>query len=158
MSLTARIQEDMKTAMRGGDKRRLGVIRLILAAIKQREVDERIVLDDTQVTVVLDKMLKQRRESISQYEQAGRTDLVEQEQFEMEVVQAYLPQPLSPAEIDTLIGQAIAETGASGIKDMGKVMALLKPQLQGRADMSAVSATDQGQAGRLTNLSCAQRR
>lgn len=147
MSLTARIQEDMKTAMRGGDKRRLGVIRLILAAIKQREVDERIVLDDTQVTVVLDKMLKQRRESISQYEQAGRTDLVEQEQFEMEVVQAYLPQPLSPAEIDTLIGQAIAETGASGIKDMGKVMALLKPQLQGRADMSAVSAQIKAKLG-----------
>ena len=104
MSLTARIQEDMKTAMRASDKRRLGVIRLILAAIKQREVDERIVLDDTQVTVVLDKMLKQRRESISQYEQAGRTDLAEQEQFEMGVIQAYLPQPLSPAEIDALIG------------------------------------------------------
>ena len=147
MSLTARIQEDMKTAMRGGDKRRLGVIRLILAAIKQREVDERIVLDDTQVTVVLDKMLKQRRESISQYEQAGRTDLVEQEQFEMGVIQAYLPQPLSPAEIDALIGQAIAETGASGIKDMGKVMALLKPQLQGRADMSAVSAQIKAKLG-----------
>jgi len=147
MSLTARIQEDMKTAMRGGDKRRLGVIRLILAAIKQREVDERIVLDDTQVTVVLDKMLKQRRESISQYEQAGRTDLVEQEQFEMGVIQAYLPQPLSPAEIDVLIGQAIAETGANGIKDMGKVMALLKPQLQGRADMSAVSAQIKAKLG-----------
>jgi len=147
MSLTARIQEDMKTAMRGGDKRRLGVIRLILAAIKQREVDERIVLDDTQVTVVLDKMLKQRRESISQYEQAGRTDLVEQEQFEMGVIQAYLPQPLSPTEIDTLIGQAITETGAGGIKDMGKVMALLKPELQGRADMSAVSAQIKAKLG-----------
>lgn len=147
MSLTARIQEDMKTAMRGGDKRGLGVIRLILAAIKQREVDERIVLDDTQVTVVLDKMLKQRRESISQYEQAGRTDLAEQEQFEMGVIQAYLPQPLSLAEIDTLIGQAIAETGAGGIKDMGKVMALLKPQLQGRADMSAVSAQIKAKLG-----------
>jgi len=147
MSLTARIQEDMKSAMRASDKRRLGVIRLILAAIKQREVDERIVLDDTQVTVVLDKMLKQRRESISQYEQAGRTDLVEQEQFEMGVIQAYLPQPLSPAEIDALIGQAITETGASGIKDMGKVMALLKPQLQGRADMSAVSAQIKAKLG-----------
>ena len=147
MSLTARIQEDMKAAMRASDKRRLGVIRLILAAIKQREVDERIVLDDTQVTIVLDKMLKQRRESISQYEQAGRTDLVEQEQFEMEVIQTYLPQPLSPAEIDVLIGQAIAETGASGIKDMGKVMALLKPQLQGRADMSAVSAQIKAKLG-----------
>jgi len=147
MSLTARIQEDMKSAMRASDKRRLGVIRLILAAIKQREVDERIVLDDTQVTVVLDKMLKQRRESISQYEQAGRTDLAEQEQFEMGVIQAYLPQPLSPAEIDTLIGQAITETGASGIKDMGKVMALLKPQLQGRADMTAVSGQIKAKLG-----------
>jgi uncharacterized protein YqeY len=147
MSLKARIQEDMKSAMRGGDKRRLGIIRLILAAIKQREVDERIELDDVQVTVVLDKMLKQRRESLSQYEQAGRADLAEQEQYEMGVVQAYLPQPLSPAEIDTLIGQAITETGANGIKDMGKVMALLKPQLQGRADMSAVSALIKAKLG-----------
>ncbi|MBI5041079.1 MAG: GatB/YqeY domain-containing protein [Gammaproteobacteria bacterium] len=147
MSLKARIQEDMKTAMRGGDKRRLGIVRLILAAIKQREVDERIELDDVQVTVVLDKMLKQRRESLSQYEQAGRADLAEQEQYEMEVVQAYLPQPLSPAEVDNLIGQAITETGASGIKDMGKVMALLKPQLQGRADMSAVSAQIKAKLG-----------
>jgi hypothetical protein len=137
----------MKNAMRGGDKRRLGVIRLILAAIKQREIDERIELDDAQVTVVLDKMLKQRRESLSQYEQAGRADLAEQEQYEMEIVQAYLPQPLSPAEIDTLIGQAISETGASGIKDMGKVMALLKPQLQGRADMSAVSGQIKAKLG-----------
>ncbi|MBI5462764.1 MAG: GatB/YqeY domain-containing protein [Gammaproteobacteria bacterium] len=147
MSLKARIQEDMKSAMRGGDKRRLGIVRLILAAIKQREVDERIELDDVQVTVVLDKMLKQRRESFSQYEQAGRADLAEQEQYEMEVVQTYLPQPLSPAEIDTLIGQAIAETGASGIKDMGKVMALLKPQLQGRADMSAISGQIKAKLG-----------
>ena len=147
MSLKARIQEDMKAAMRGGDKRRLGIIRLILAAIKQREVDERIELDDVQVTVVLDKMLKQRRESLSQYEQAGRADLAEQEQYEMGVVQAYLPQPLSPAEIDTLIGQAINETGASGIKDMGKVMALLKPQLQGRADMTAVSGQIKAKLG-----------
>ena len=147
MSLKARIQEDMKAAMRGGDKRRLGIIRLILAAIKQREVDERIELDDVQVTVVLDKMLKQRRESLSQYEQAGRADLAEQEQYEMGVVQAYLPQPLSPAEIDTLIGQAITDAGASGIKDMGKVMALLKPQLQGRADMSAVSAQIKAKLG-----------
>lgn len=147
MSLKARIQEDMKTAMRGGDKRRLGIIRLILAAIKQREVDERVELDDVQVTVVLDKMLKQRRESISQYEQAGRADLAEQEQYEMGIVQAYLPQPLSPAEVDNLIGEAITETGASGIKDMGKVMSLLKPQLQGRADMSAVSAQIKAKLG-----------
>lgn len=140
MSLKARIQEDMKSAMRSGDKRRLGVIRLILAAIKQREVDERIELDEPQVLAVLDKMLKQRRESVAQYEQAGRTDLAEQEHFEIGVVQEYLPQPLDAAEIDGLIAAAIAETGAAGIKDMGKVMAILKPQLQGRADMGAVSA------------------
>jgi len=120
MSLTARIQEDMKTAMRGGDKRRLGVIRLILAAIKQREVDERIVLDDTQVTVVLDKMLKQRRESISQYEQAGRTDLVAQEQFEMESSRPICLSRSARPRSSTLIGKAIAETGAGGIKDMAK--------------------------------------
>ncbi len=139
MSLKARIQEDMKAAMRGGDKRRLGVIRLILAAVKQREVDERIELDDSQITTVLDKMLKQRRESIAQYEQAGRTDLAEQEQFEIGIVQDYLPTPLSATEIDGLIAAAIAETGAAGIKDMGKVMAMLKPKLAGRADMGAVS-------------------
>lgn len=147
MSLKARIQEDMKAAMRGGDKRRLGVIRLILAAIKQREVDERIDLDDAQVTAVLDKMLKQRRESLSQYEQARRADLAEQEQYEMDVVQAYLPQPLSTTEVDGLIAAAISETGASSIKDMGKVMALLKPQVQGRADMSAVSAQIKARLG-----------
>ena len=147
MSLKARIQEDMKAAMRGGDKRRLGVVRLILAAVKQREVDERIELDDAQVTIVLDKMLKQRRESLSQYEQAGRADLAEQERYEMEVVQAYLPQPLSTTEIAALIAAAIIETGASGIKDMGKVMALLKPQIQGRADMSAVSAQIKAKLG-----------
>jgi hypothetical protein len=140
MSLKARIQEDMKSAMRSGDKRRLGVIRLILAAIKQREVDERIELDETQILAVLDKMLKQRRESVTQYEQAGRTDLAEQEHFEIGVVQGYLPQPLGAAEIDSLIAAAIAESGAAGVKDMGKVMGILKPKLQGRADMGAVSA------------------
>lgn len=147
MSLKAHIQEDMKAAMRGGDKRRLGVIRLILAAIKQREVDERIELDDAQVLAVLDKMLKQRRESLSQYEQAGRTDLAEQESFEIGVVQTYLPQPLTPAEIDDLIAAAIAETGAAGIKDMGKVMGVLKPKLQGRADMGAVSGQIKARLG-----------
>jgi len=147
MSLKARIQEDMKAAMRGGDKRRLGVIRLILAAIKQREVDERIELDATQILVVLDKMLKQRRESLAQYEQAGRTDLAEQESFEIGVIQAYLPQPLTPAEIDGLIAAAIAETGAAGIKDMGKVMGILKPRLQGRADMGAVSGQIKARLG-----------
>ncbi|MFA7592748.1 MAG: GatB/YqeY domain-containing protein [Thiohalobacteraceae bacterium] len=139
MSLKAHVREDMKAAMRSGDKRRLGVIRLILAAITQREVDERIELDAAQTLAVLDKMLKQRRESLTQYEQAGRTDLAEQEGFEIGVIQAYLPQPLTPAEVDSLIAAAIATTGAAGIKDMGKVMAILKPKLQGRADMGAVS-------------------
>lgn len=147
MTLKARIHEDMKTAMRGGDKRRLGVVRLILAAIKQREVDERIELDDTQILAVLDKMLKQRRESLTQYEQAGRADLAEQERYEMEVVQGYLPQPLGAAEVDAMIAAAIAETGAAGIKDMGKVMAQLKPRLQGRADMGAVSALIKAKLG-----------
>jgi len=139
MSLKARIQEDMKAAMRGGDKARLAAIRLIMAAIKQREVDERIELDDAQVTAVLDKMVKQRRESIEQYEKAGRTDLVDKEKAELEVIQTYLPEPLSEDEINALIDEAIAETGASSIKDMGKVMGLLKPKLAGRADMGAVS-------------------
>lgn len=147
MSLKARIQEDMKATMRSGDKPRLGVIRLILAAIKQREVDERIELDDTQILVVLDKMLKQRRESLNIYEQAGRDDLADQETFELGVLQAYLPKPLSAAEIDSLISSAISETGASGIKDMGKVMAILKPQLQGRADMTSVSGRIKAQLG-----------
>lgn len=147
MSLKAHIQEDMKAAMRGGDKRRLGVVRLILAAIKQREVDERIELDDAQILAVLDKMLKQRRESLAQYEQAGRADLADQESFEIGVVQAYLPQPLTPAEIDGLITAAIAETGAAGIKDMGKVMGILKPKLQGRADMGAVSGQIRARLG-----------
>lgn len=147
MSLKARIQEDMKATMRSGDKPRLGVIRLILAAIKQREVDERIELDDTQILVVLDKMLKQRRESLGIYEKAGRADLADQESYEIGIVQAYLPQQLTAAEVDTLIAAAIAQTGASGIKDMGKVMGILKPQLQGRADMTAVSGQIKAQLG-----------
>jgi hypothetical protein len=140
MPLKETLQEDMKTAMRAGDKRRLAVIRLINAAVKQREVDERIELDDTQVTAVLDKMAKQRRESIEQYEKAGRTDLAEQESFELEVVKNYLPEPLSDSEIDDMIAEAIAATGAAGMKDMGKVMGQLKARLAGRADMGAVSA------------------
>ena len=147
MSLKARIQEDMKATMRSGDKPRLGVIRLIMAAIKQREVDERIELDDTQILVVLDKMLKQRRESLGIYEKAGRADLADQESYEIGIVQTYLPQQLTPAEVDTLIAAAIAQTGASGIKDMGKVMGILKPQLQGRADMTAVSGQIKAQLG-----------
>ena len=139
MSLKDSLQQDMKQAMRGGDKRRLGVIRLIMAAIKQREVDERIELDDAQVTAVLDKMAKQRRESIEQYEKAGRDDLTAQETFELEVLQAYLPEPLGGAEIDAMIEEAIQATGAASMKDMGKVMGQLKPRLQGRADMGAVS-------------------
>jgi len=139
MALKDTLQQDMKTAMRGGDKPKLGVVRLILAAIKQREVDERIELDDTQITVVLDKMSKQRRDSLAQYEKAGREDLAAQERFELDVIQTYLPEQLDDAEIDTLIRDAIASTGASSMKDMGKVMGQLKDKLQGRADMGAVS-------------------
>jgi len=137
----------MKATMRSGDKPRLGVIRLILAAIKQREVDERIELDDTQILVVLDKMLKQRRESLGMYEKAGRADLADQESYEIGIVQTYLPQQLTAAEVDSMIAAAIAQTGASGIKDMGKVMGILKPQLQGRADMTAVSGQIKAQLG-----------
>ena len=130
----------MKQAMRGGDKRRLGAIRLVMAAIKQREVDERIELDDAAVTAVLDKMAKQRRESIAQYSKAGRDDLVEQENFELELLKTYLPEQLEAAEIDAMIEATIQSTGATSVKDMGKVMGQLKPRLQGRADMGAVSA------------------
>ena len=139
--LKSRLQADMKAAMKTGDKARLGVIRLINAAIKQREVDERIELDDTQVLAVLDKMLKQRRDSVSQYSEAGREDLAEQERFEIGVCQEYMPAALSEDELTALIAAAIADTGAAGMKDMGKVMGVLKPQIQGRADMAAVSAT-----------------
>ncbi|MEA3243341.1 MAG: GatB/YqeY domain-containing protein [Pseudomonadota bacterium] len=139
MTLKNKLQQDMKDALRGGDKRSLGIIRLILAAIKQREVDERIELDDAQVTSVLDKMAKQRRDSHEQYEKAGRDDLAEQEAFELDMLKAYLPEQLGDTEIDTLIDEAIQATGASSIKDMGKVMGQLKPKLQGRADMGAVS-------------------
>jgi uncharacterized protein YqeY len=139
MSLKETLQQDMKAAMRAADKRRLGVIRLINAAIKQREVDERIDLDDSQVIVVLDKMAKQRRESIEQYEKAGRNDLAEQEHFELEVLKTYLPEQLDDAEIDAMIAEAIAATGAQSVKDMGKVMGQLKARLAGRADMGAVS-------------------
>ena len=138
--LKQRIQDDMKSAMKGGDKRRLGAVRLVLAAIKQREVDERIELNDEQVLAVLDKMVKQRRDSLDQYQQAGREDLAEQEQFEIEVLQGYLPEALSAEEIDTLIAEAITAAGAESMRDMGKVMGQLKPQLQGRADIGAVSA------------------
>jgi uncharacterized protein len=140
MSLKDRIQDDMKAAMRAKDKQRLGAIRLILAAIKQREVDERIELSDAQVLVVLEKMIKQRRESLAQYQSAGREDLAAQEAFEIELIQSYRPAPLSEADLDALIANAIAVTGAQSVRDMGKVMALIKDQAQGRADMAAVSA------------------
>ncbi len=138
--LKQRIQDDMKASLKAGDKRRLGTVRLILAAIKQREVDERVELDDPQVLAVLDKMVKQRRESIAQYEKAGRDELAEQEAFEVGVIQEYLPDALSDQEIATLIEEAIAGTGAQSIRDMGKVMGQLKPRMQGRADMGAVSS------------------
>ena len=139
-SLQHRITEDMKAALRAGDKPRLSAIRLILAAVKQREVDERITLDDNQVIAVLDKMVKQRLESIKHYQAAGRQDLVDKETFELKVVQGYLPAALSEHEVAALIETALAETGATTPKDMGKVMAVLKPRLQGRADLAAVSA------------------
>lgn len=138
--LKQQIQDDMKAAMKAGEKDKLGVIRLMMAAIKQREVDERIELDDTQVLAVLDKMVKQRRDSISQYEGAGREDLAEVERFEVRVIQGYLPAALSDAEIGALVDSAVAETGAGAMSDMGKVMAVLRPKIQGRADMGAVSA------------------
>lgn len=137
--LTDRIKEEMKAAMKGGDKTRLGVIRLILAAIKQVEVDERIALDNERVILVLDKMVKQRRESVRQYTEAGRDDLAAIEEAEILVIQEFLPQPLAEDEIDSMVRDAIAESGAESVKDMGKVMALLKAKMQGRADMSAVS-------------------
>ena len=140
MALKDRITEDMKSAMRAGEKERLGTIRLVLAAIKQREVDERITLDDGQVLSVLEKMIKQRREAITQFESGGRADLVAKESAEIEVLQQYLPAPLSDAEIEALIAEAIAATGAASIKDMGKVMAAVKPKAQGRTDMGALSA------------------
>jgi uncharacterized protein YqeY len=138
-TLKPQLTSDMKSSMKSGDKHRLGVVRLILAAIKQIEVDERIELDNTRILAVLDKMAKQRRESISHYSAAGREDLVAVEQAEIEIIQEYLPEALSDAEINDIVEKSITDTGAVSIKDMGKVMGLLKPQLQGRADMSKVS-------------------
>ncbi len=138
--LTERISEDMKTALRARDKRRLGAIRLMLAAIRQREVDTRTTLDDPQVLAILDKMVKQRRESIVQYDAAARDDLAAVERFELDVIQGYLPSPLSDADIERLIEAAVAETGANNLRDMGKVMAQLKPQVLGRADLATISA------------------
>jgi hypothetical protein len=140
MTLKDQITEDMKTAMRAGEKERLATVRLALAAIKQREVDERIVLDDAQVLSVLEKMIKQRREAITQFESGGRADLVAKENSEITVLKHYLPAQMGEAEVDAMIAAAIAESGATTIKDMGKVMALVKPKAAGRTDMGAVSA------------------
>lgn len=138
-TLKPKLTTDMKSSMKSGDKSRLGVIRLMLSALKQVEVDERIELDDSRIIAVLDKMAKQRRESISQFDKAGRDDLSMIEQAELEIIHEYLPEALSEAEINELVEQSIASTGAASIKDMGKVMGMLKPQLQGRADMGQVS-------------------
>lgn len=145
--LKQQLTDDMKAAMRSKDKPRLGVVRLVLSAIKQREVDERIELDDTQVLAVLDKMVKQRRDSVKQYQDAGRQELADQESYEIGVLQEYLPAALDDAEIEALIKEAISSTGAESMKDMGKVMGVLKPQVQGRADMGAVSQRIKAQLG-----------
>jgi len=140
MSLKERIQEDVKAAMRATERERLGTLRLILAAIKQREVDERITLDDAQVLSVLEKMVKQRRESIASFESGGRGDLVAKESAELKLIQGYLPAQLNDAELDALIAEAMAQTSATSVKDMGKVMAAVKAKAAGRADMAAVAA------------------
>lgn len=140
MTLKQQISEHMKDAMRAKDSQRLSIIRLLLAAIKQREVDERIELSDTDIMSVIEKMLKQRRDSISQFEAGGRQDLADKEKFEVSVLQSYLPQPLSESELNSEITQALSTSGAKTMQDMGKVMAILKPRLAGRADMSKVSA------------------
>jgi len=147
MSLKQRLSDDMKAAMKGGEKEKLAVIRLVNAAIKQREVDERIVLDDANVLSVLEKMIKQRRDSVSQFEAAGREDLAAQERFEIGVIADYMPQALSEAEIDAAIEAAIAESGAASARDMGKVVGLVKPKVAGRADMGQVSARIKARLG-----------
>ena len=147
MSLKAQITEDMKAAMRAKNAPRLGAIRLLQAAIKQREVDERIELNDIQVVEAIEKMLKQRRDSISQYEAANRHDLADAEKFEVSVLQTYLPQPLTEAEIAALLDQVVTDTGANGIKDMSKVVAAVKPLVLGRADMGRISGLIKARLG-----------
>lgn len=147
MSLKDRISEDMKAAMRAKDAPRLSTVRLLLAALKQKEVDERVALTDADVLGVIEKMVKQRRESIAQYEKAARADLADQEKFEIGILQAYLPQQMGEAEVAAAVAAAVAEAGASGVKDMGKVMALLKPRLAGRADIGKVSALVKAKLG-----------
>jgi len=140
MSVKSRLKDDMKQAMRSGDKARLGVVRMALAAIQQREVDERAELDDAAVLGVIEKMVKQRRESVEQYRAGGRDDLADKEAAEIALLSGYLPEPLSESELSAMIDAAIAETGAASMKDMGRVMALLRGRAQGRADMAALSA------------------
>jgi uncharacterized protein YqeY len=140
MTLAERLREDVKQAMRSGDKVRLATLRMVMAAIKQREVDERVELDDGQIVTVLQKMIRQRQESVAQFESGGRQDLVAKERAEIDVLSGYLPKALSDAEIDAIIDAAVAATGASSVRDMGKVMAEVKARAQGRADMAAVSA------------------
>ncbi|MEW5863941.1 MAG: GatB/YqeY domain-containing protein [Pseudomonadota bacterium] len=147
MSLKDRIQEDVKAAMRARDVRRLAALRLLAAALKQKEVDERVALDDAAVLAVIERMIRQRRESVAQFEKGGRADLAEQEKYEIEVLAAYLPQPLAEAEIEAAVAAAIAESGAGSVKDMGKVMGLLKSRLAGRADMAKVSALVRSKLG-----------
>jgi uncharacterized protein len=147
MTIKERLNNDIKDAMRAKDKNLLTTLRLITAAVKQIEVDERIEVDDERMLVILDKMNKQRKESISQYEKANRDDLVAQEQFELDILKKYLPEPLSAAEIEKMVNEAIASTGATKIADMGKVMALLKPSLQGRADIGQVSVMIKAKLG-----------
>jgi uncharacterized protein len=146
-TLKERITDDVKAAMRSGEKERLGVIRMITAAIKQREVDERIVLDDTQVLSVLEKMIKQRKESLEAFKAGNRQDLADKESSEIKLLQGYLPAQLSGAEIDVLIAEAVAATGATSIKDMGKVMGIIKGKAAGRADMAAVGAKIKAKLG-----------
>jgi uncharacterized protein len=147
MSLKGRITDDMKAAMRSGEKERLGAIRMITAAIKQREVDERITLDDAQVINILEKMIKQRRESVAQFLAGKRQDLADKETAEIALLQTYMPSALGEAEIEALIGAAITSSGAASIKDMGKVMGLIKPQVAGRADMGAIGARIKARLG-----------
>src|SRR5258705_4496922 len=144
MPLREQLTEDMKTAMKARETEKLGAIRLLLSAVKQREVDERITLDDAGVISVIEKMIKQRRDSISKYEKAARQDLADKEKFEIGVLEAYMPKPLSAAEVDAIVAQAVAESGAKSPADMGKVMALVKPKLAGRADMGKVSGLVKG--------------
>lgn len=149
--LNDRLQNDIKSAMRAKDKDRLGILRLISAAIKQREVDERIKLDDHQIVAVIDKMIKQQRDALSQFENANRTDLADKARFELDILQDYMPATLSASELETAIAEAIAATGATSSADMGKVMAMIKPKVQGRCDMSQLSKQIKEKLARLTN-------